>query len=52
MDHRQVFICDDRKCILIRNLDGLDSTRERCNQVPYDQQLVRTHNTKKNYFLQ
>ena len=23
MDHRQIFICNDRNCISIHNLDGL-----------------------------
>ena len=28
MDHRQIFICHRRKCILIRNLDGLRHSKD------------------------
>ena len=28
MDHRQMFICNDRKSILIRNLDGLRHVKD------------------------
>ena len=28
MDHRQIFICNDRKCILIRDLDGLRHVKD------------------------
>ena len=28
MDHRQIFICNDPKCILIRNLDGLRHVKD------------------------
>ena len=35
MDYRQIFICNDRKCIPIRNSDGLrhvkDVTKSRTN---------------------
>ena len=28
MDHRQIFICNDRKCIFIRNLDKLRHVKD------------------------
>ena len=28
MEHRQILICNDRKCILIRNLDGLRHVKD------------------------
>ena len=31
MDHHQIFISNDRKCILIRNLDGLRHVQDVTN---------------------
>ena len=28
MDQCQIFVCNDRKCILIRNLDGLRQVKD------------------------
>ena len=31
MDHRQIFNCNDHKCILIRNLDGVRHVKDVTN---------------------
>ena len=51
MEHRKIFICNHRKCILIRNLDGLwhvkDITKSRTIGTLYKKMsfsaIVRVH---------